>query len=128
MKIDDIIVLIVDDDPWMVKVLHKIIKSFGIDNVFGAHNGYDAVATAIKENVNLIFLDIMMPEIDGFQTLAMLKTIHLTMDANIVMVTGNTDIHNFGKAVKLGAIDYIAKPFTPEIIQKKILELFPGAL
>ena len=116
----DIKILVVDDDKWITKVLAKIIMNLNFTSVFVVHNGFDAVAMALKEKPDLIFLDLMMPELDGLTTLKLLKTIPNTQDAKVIVCTANNDMDNLAKVLKLGAADFISKPFTPETIKEKI--------
>jgi two-component system chemotaxis response regulator CheY len=113
-------ILIVDDDLWMTKVLNKIINNIGYTNVFVVHNGFDAVAKALAEKPDIIFLDLIMPELDGLTTLKLLKTIPDTQHSKIIICSGNNDIENFTEAIKLGAVDFISKPFAAETIKEKL--------
>jgi two-component system chemotaxis response regulator CheY len=113
-------ILIVDDDIWMTKVLNKIVMNLGYSKTSVAYNGFDAVAIALKENPDLLFLDLMMPDMDGLITLKLLKTIPNTATAKIIICSGNNDMDNLTKAIKLGAADFISKPFTADTIKEKI--------
>jgi len=120
MEIDGIKILVVDDDMWMLKVLQKNLKHLGVTKVFTVDNGFDAVAIALAEIPDIIFLDLMMPELDGIQTLKMLKTIPQTREIKVIICSGNTDVQNLGITISLGANDYIAKPFTADTIKEKL--------
>ena len=113
-------ILIVDDDTWITKVLSKIIMNLNYSNVFVVHNGFDAVATAIKEKPNLILLDLLMPELDGLTTLKLLRTVPETENIKVIICSANNDMDNLTKALKLGATDFISKPFTSETVKEKI--------
>ena len=99
----EIKILIVDDDVWMTKVLSKIISNIDNTEVFIALDGFDAVATALKEKPNLIFLDLMMPEMDGITTLKLLKTIPHTANSKVIICSGANDMDHLTKVIKLGA-------------------------
>ena len=124
MKINEITVLVVDDDMWMLRVLQKNLRNLGVTKIFTVDNGFSAVATALAEKPDLVFLDLMMPELDGIQTLKMLKTIPETQDAKVIICSGHTDVQNFGKTILLGATEYIAKPFTADIIKEKLKKIY----
>ena len=113
-------ILIVDDDIWMTKVLHKIIKNLGYSHIDLVYNGFEAVAKSLEQKPNLIFLDLMMPELDGLTTLKLLKIIPDTQLSKVIICSGNNDMDSLTKALKLGAIDFISKPFTAEIIKTKL--------
>jgi len=124
MKIDEIKALIVDDDMWMIKVLQKNLTNLGISHILTANNGFNAVATAIAEKPDLIFLDLIMPELDGLQVLKLLKTIPETQEIKVIICSGNTDVQNLARAIALSADDYISKPFTIDTIKYKIKKIF----
>lgn len=113
-------VLLIDDDVWMTKVLNKIIHNIGYKNVFISNSGFDGIAMALKYKPDIIFLDLMMPELDGMTTLKILKTIPDTQDASVIICSANNDIDNLSKAIKTGAVDFISKPFNAETIKEKI--------
>ena len=113
-------ILIVDDDLWMTKVLNKTIKNIGYSDTAIVHNGIEAVSTALEYAPELIILDLVMPELDGLTTLKLLKNITSTQSIKIIICSGNNDVENLAKAMKLGAADFIAKPFSAETIKEKI--------
>jgi CheY-like chemotaxis protein len=118
-------VLIIDDDVWIARVLQKIFTSLEIiEKVFVTNEGFYGVAAALKEKPDVIFLDILMPDMDGIQTLKLLKTIEETKDISVVMVSGNSDVQKLGTAISLGATDYISKPFTSQTIKDKLDKLY----
>ena len=119
-------ILVVDDDPLLVKILSRVLQNIGINNIFSVHNGFEAIATALRENIDLIFLDITMPEMDGILTLKMLKTLAHTKHSDVVIITGDTSIDTFRETIKLGAVNYITKPFSKEVILEKLLKIYPG--
>jgi two-component system chemotaxis response regulator CheY len=116
----DLKILIVDDDVWMTKLLNKFINGVGCPNTFIANGGFDAISSAIQVSPDLIFLDLMMPELDGMTTLKLLKIIPETQLAKVIICSANNDMNHLTKAIKAGAIDFISKPFTPETIKEKI--------
>jgi two-component system chemotaxis response regulator CheY len=113
-------ILLIDDDNWMIRVLLKIINNLGFSDVLVANNGFDAIAIAVKEVPDVIFLDLLMPELDGLNTLKLIRTIECTSSINVIICSGNNDVQNFTKTVSLGANEYISKPFTADIIKSKL--------
>ncbi|MBN1384346.1 MAG: response regulator [Elusimicrobia bacterium] len=103
-------VLVVDDDPDIVMVLTISLNEKGY-SVLNAYDGLQAVALAKKENPDIIVLDLMLPEIDGFEVIKMLKKDPGTAHIPIIVITART-VENGKKAVKMGANEYLIKPFS----------------
>ncbi|MBI5359287.1 MAG: sigma-54-dependent Fis family transcriptional regulator [Planctomycetes bacterium] len=101
-------ILIVDDDKKLQSLLCTILESGGYKAV-AADNGDEALKKILDENFDLILLDNQLPGTSGLEVLEQAK--HLNDNLNIIMLTGNRDINNAIKAMKLGASDYIVKPF-----------------
>ncbi|MCK5055276.1 MAG: response regulator [Candidatus Aminicenantes bacterium] len=104
------LILIVDDLPRNVQVLHQILNtgeySFAI-----ASDGGEALRLVKKKLPDLILLDIMMGDIDGFEVCKRLKEKPATAQIPIIFLTAKTDVEDKVRGFKLGAIDYITKPF-----------------
>jgi FixJ family two-component response regulator len=118
-------ILIIDDDKDMRSVLSDLARSGGYE-AFSAGSGKTALKKISTHSPDLILLDIRLPGIDGMTLLERIKEI----DRNIliIMMTGHGDIRDAVKAMKLGAFDYITKPFNnDEIIAaiKKALQARP---
>ncbi|MDY6992974.1 MAG: hybrid sensor histidine kinase/response regulator [Pseudomonadota bacterium] len=103
-------ILIVDDTINNIRVLGTILKREGYQiNV--AQNGKQALTIIEKVLPDLILLDVMMPEMDGFETCAYLKNNNETKEIPIIFLTAKTETENIVKGFELGAVDYITKPF-----------------
>lgn len=111
--------LVVDDDIWMQRILSKTLENFGF-RALTASNGFDGVALAIEHQPEVIFLDIIMPELSGHLTLKMLKRIASTKSIPVIMATAHSDTENLGMSVKSGANGFISKPFTRITILEKL--------
>lgn len=117
-------VLVVDDNVWMQRVLAKTLLSFSITpNI--ASNAYDAIGSAVNDRPHAIILDVVMPEIDGLQTLRLLKSMHVTRDIPVLVVTAAGDADSMGIALRLGADGFIRKPFTRASLQEKLQAVLP---
>ncbi len=103
-------VLIVDDITKNIQLVANFLKQAGYEINF-AVSGQTALKHIEKEKFDLILLDIMMPEMDGFEVCKILKSSDETKDIPIIFLTAKTDIESITKAFKLGGIDYITKPF-----------------
>ncbi|MEJ2635850.1 MAG: response regulator [Calditrichia bacterium] len=112
-------VLAIDDDPFIRKMFHSMLEPKGFQ-VVSACNGAEGVAKALQFKPDVIFLDIMMPEVDGFKTLEMMRKMEQTCYIPIIIVTARADTRSLLTAIKLGANDFIAKPFTRTMIMRKV--------
>jgi two-component system, sensor histidine kinase and response regulator len=112
-------ILIVDDTPTNIMVLRGILEEQGI-NIAIAKNGKQALTYAPKFEPDLILLDIMMPEMDGFEACEKLKLDDSTKDIPIVFLTAKVENEDITKGLELGAVDYILKPFHHEEVLSRI--------
>ncbi len=112
-------ILIVDDEPLIFFALENTLTSTGYKPTT-ASNGKDAFNLAKKIKPDLILLDIIMPEEDGFSVLRKLKKDPLTLTIPVIFLTGSTDVESKLHGFSLGAVDYITKPFHPEEVIARI--------
>nr|MBQ8252648.1 response regulator [Lachnospiraceae bacterium] len=103
-------VLVVDDEPMNVKMIKFIMKDEPMYEIVGAHSGPEALELLAEQEVNLILLDLVMPEMDGFETLAHIKEKY---DIPVVLMTGDKNLETLEKAALYGVDDYLTKPFLP---------------
>ena len=103
-------ILVVDDKPDNVELLSQILKEYGYD-VIVARNGREAVKKAISDLPDLILLDIMLPEMDGYRVCDILTSKDETSDIPIIMITAKNCPEDLKKGFDVGAFDYIKKPF-----------------
>ena len=111
-------ILIVDDTKTNVDVLVQNLKDLYKLGV--TLNGKDALRFAGTHHPDLILLDIVMPEMDGFQVCKALKTRAETRDIPIIFITAMDNPEHRAKCFAYGAVDYITKPFDPREIKTKI--------
>ncbi len=119
-------ILIVDDVSDNIQVAMNILKEEGYRFSF-AMNGEQALDLSTENSVDLILLDIMMPGIDGYQVCERLKSKEQTKDIPVIFLTAKIDIDAINKGFKLGAVDYVTKPFHAEELIARVkshLELF----
>lgn len=102
-------VLLVDDEPLELLNMKKILNDYGELDVILAENGYDAIACMKKENVEMIYLDINMPGLNGLETLEIIRKDWPRTVVSIV--SAYSDFKYAQKAIELGASSYILKPF-----------------
>ena len=115
-------VLIVDDNPNNLFTLRSLIEKYTDVHVIEADGGEKAVNLALTENdVDLIILDVQMPEMDGFQTASMLKIRKKTQNIPIIFLTAAFKTDEFQqKGYELGAADYLLKPIDDNQLINKI--------
>ncbi len=118
---DEKTLLIVEDNRDLQDFITDIVKTHF--KVFNALNGEDGIELAIKQIPDIIICDIMMPGIDGFQLCEKLKNDPCTSHIPILMLTAKTDQDSMLKSFKLGADDYIVKPFSAELLKTRINNL-----
>ena len=112
-------ILVVDDAPENIQPLISTLKDDFAIQV--AKNGPDAIKHAIEEpQPDIILLDIMMPEMDGYEVCKKLKSYDMTKDIPIIFVTALDAIEDEEKGLKLGAVDYITKPINPELVKARV--------
>jgi len=111
-------VLIVDDEKANLIALTQILnKDY---TVYAAINGQQAIAEARELKPDVILLDVLMPEMDGYAAIAELKNIEVTKKIPVIFITGLNDTDSEKKGLALGAVDYISKPFHPEIVKLRV--------
>lgn len=111
-------VLIIDDLPTNIQVLSEILESEY--EIFFATSGREGIEIARAEHPDLVLLDIMMPEMDGFEVCRRLKEDPATQLIPIIFVTAMRSAEDEAKGLELGAIDYITKPVTPIIVKMRV--------
>ncbi|MBP6675973.1 MAG: sigma-54-dependent Fis family transcriptional regulator [Vitreoscilla sp.] len=104
-------VLIVDDEEIVVRSCQRILADGGFE-IDAACDGWEALRRVDEHDYNIIILDVMMPKIDGLEVLQHVKERH--PDTDVIMVTGLSQIQTAVKSMKLGAFDYLSKPFDPD--------------
>lgn len=112
-------ILIVDDVPANLKVLGEILKGEGY-KVRPVPSGALALQVAEKEMPDLILLDIMMPDMDGYEVCRRLKEKPLLREIPIIFISALNDTNDIVKALKSGGVDYITKPFQAEEVTARV--------
>ena len=111
-------VLIVDDAPENVRILASILKD--VASVSFALGGQDALAKAGATLPDLILLDIEMPDMNGHEVIMRIKEDRRTAPIPVIFVTSHADVEDEEAGLKLGAIDYITKPFNPSLVRARV--------
>ena len=112
-------ILIVDDTPDNIFVLNNLLKDEYKTKI--ANNGEKALRIASSDSPpDLILLDIMMPEMDGYEVCKRLKAEEITRDIPVIFLTAKTQMDDEQKGLELGAVDYITKPISPPILITRV--------
>ncbi|OQX26427.1 MAG: hypothetical protein BWK80_10510 [Desulfobacteraceae bacterium IS3] len=111
-------ILIVDDVPANIRLL-QIALTPDYD-ISACTNGSEAIEIARSLNPDLILLDIMMPEISGYEVCRRLKADSLTSDIPVIFITARNEEQEETKGFELGAVDYITKPFSPGVVRSRV--------
>ena len=114
-------ILFVDDDLMNIRILEFIMKDDPLYKIVSVTSGREALELIDKLKIDLIILDVEMPDMDGFETL---KEIRKKYDTPVAFMTGNKDIETIQKAAELGVEDYIGKPIVPLSLKETIHNLF----
>lgn len=116
-NIFDNTILIVDDTPENIDILVELLEDF--DKQI-AINGADALETAFENPPDLILLDIMMPEMDGYEVCKKLRADHRTKDIPVIFLTAKTQKDDIVKGFEAGGQDYITKPFDARELMERV--------
>lgn len=109
-------ILVVDDEKGLVKIIHLNLEQDGFD-VVEAYNGSQAMEKLRTTLPDLVLLDVMMPDMDGFTVLKMIRQIGSTP---VIMLTAKSEEDDKIKGLELGADDYVTKPFSPRELTSRI--------
>jgi phosphoserine phosphatase RsbU/P len=112
-------ILLVDDNPTNLQVLFQTLEGVGCKLLI-AKNGNGALAIAGKARPDLILLDIMMPDIDGYEVCRQLKADPATADIPVIFLSALGETEDKVKGLHLGAVDYITKPFQPDEVIARV--------
>lgn len=108
-------ILIVDDKIANLDLLKQMLRPLGYE-IFFATSGARALDIAASVHPDLILLDVMMPEMDGFETCRRLKQVDALRETPVIFVTARTDVEDLAKGFEAGAVDYVTKPVAqPEV-------------
>jgi two-component system chemotaxis response regulator CheY len=119
-------ILIVDDSAAIRKILQRVLRQADVDvgQVYEAGDGLEALETLKKHKVHLVLADVNMPNMNGMQLLAEIKSDAELASVPVIMVTTEGSQSKVMEAAQLGAAGYIRKPFSADQIKDKISSLF----
>jgi two-component system chemotaxis response regulator CheY len=117
-------VMFVEDSPTMRRIIFNTLKRIGFTDIIEAEDGVDALEKLKAAEVDLILTDWNMPEMNGQELVEHLRKDAKYKDIPILMITTRGMQDDVMTAIQSGVNGYVVKPFTPEILQKKLVELF----
>lgn len=106
-------ILVVDDSATIRRSAETMLESAGYD-VITAENGFEALSKVARDNPDLIFVDIMMPRLDGYQTCAIIKNNEHYRSTPVIMLTSKDGLFDQARGRVVGSDLYLTKPFTKE--------------
>ncbi|MCW9040943.1 MAG: PleD family two-component system response regulator [Rhodospirillales bacterium] len=111
-------VLIIDDEPSNIEILNAVLE--GECDVLFATSGEDGLALVQSERPDLILLDVMMPDMDGYEVIGRLKGEPDLKDIPVIFVTARSEESDEARGLEAGAIDYIIKPISAPIVRMRV--------
>lgn len=113
-------ILLVDDKQANIMALHQLLEKPG-RHFIECSNGKEALKVALGQAIDLVILDVQMPDMDGFEVAQILKSNHRTRNIPLIFVSATrTEQHAILKGFEEGAIDYLLKPLDPEMTRAKV--------
>ncbi|MBM1169456.1 adenylate/guanylate cyclase domain-containing protein [Microvirga arabica] len=113
-------ILVVDDNEDNRYTLTRRLQREGWMDLTTAENGREALDRIARERFDLVLLDIMMPEINGYEVLRHLKTDPSTRDIPVLMISALSEFESVVRCIELGAEDYLPKPFNPALLRARV--------
>lgn len=113
------IILLVDDEPFNIDLLEQELEDLDLE-ILTATNGVEALECVEEHIPDMIFLDLMMPVLDGFSVLEKLQSNPIWRDIPVVIVSASSDMHHIARGIELGAVDFLPKPFEPAILHARL--------
>ena len=119
-------ILVVDDEEDILHFLEMVLKEKGYE-VVTASGGHEALTRAQIERPDLVLLDVMMPQMDGWEVLKLLRVDDGTAHIPVAMLSARTEAKDRVQGLQEGAVDYICKPFSLQELLGKIETVFSQA-
>jgi signal transduction histidine kinase/HPt (histidine-containing phosphotransfer) domain-containing protein len=113
-------ILIVDDDPSTRLAMSELLQAPGL-NIIAVGSGLDALRAVLRSDVALILLDVRMPDMDGFETATLIRSLNRSRHVPIVFLTSAAERADWeARGYELGAVDYIVKPCDSDVLKSKV--------
>ena len=119
VQLSTIKVMVIDDSNTIRRSAEIFLKAFGCE-VFLAEDGFDALAKISNEHPDLIFVDIMMPRLDGYQTCSLIKRNARYKSTPVIMLSSKDGLFDRARGRMVGSDQYLTKPFTQETLMDAV--------
>jgi twitching motility two-component system response regulator PilG len=106
-------VMVIDDSKTIRRTAETLLKKAGCE-VITATDGFEALSKITDQNPDLIFIDIMMPRLDGYQTCALIKNNHIYKNTPVILLTSKDGLFDRARGRIVGSDEYLTKPFTKD--------------
>ena len=113
MEADALKVMVIDDSKTIRRTAETLLKKEGYD-VITAVDGFEALSLIADHRPDIIFVDIMMPRLDGYQTCALIKNNHVFKSTPVIMLSSKDGLFDKAKGRIVGSEQYLTKPFTKD--------------
>lgn len=120
-------IIFVEDSPTMRRIIMNSLSKIGFEDIMEAENGVDALEKIGDNDFDMVITDWNMPEMNGEELVKELRGRDKFKNTPILMVTTRGMQDDVMTAIKMGVNGYVVKPFTPEILKKKISEIFSAS-
>ena len=114
-------VMVIDDSKTIRRTAETLLKKAGCE-VITATDGFEALSKITDQNPDVIFIDIMMPRLDGYQTCALIKNNHLYKNTPVILLTSKDGLFDRARGRIVGSDQYLTKPFTKDELLSAITE------
>ena len=125
-ELDGLRVMVIDDSKTIRRTAEMLLKKEGCD-VITANDGFEALSKVVDYNPRIIFVDIMMPRLDGYQTCALIKHNHKFNNTPVIMLSSKDGLFDRARGRIVGADQYLTKPFTKEELVDAVKQYALGA-
>ena len=112
-------VMVIDDSKTIRRTAETLLKKEGCE-VFTASDGFEALSKIADNQPQIIFVDIMMPRLDGYQTCALIKNNQLFRSTPVIMLSSRDGLFDKARGRIVGSEEYLTKPFTREVLLSAI--------
>ncbi|MGD8594511.1 MAG: response regulator [Gammaproteobacteria bacterium] len=113
--------MVIDDSKTIRRTAETLLKKAGCE-VITATDGFEALSKITDQNPDVIFIDIMMPRLDGYQTCALIKNNHLYKNTPVILLTSKDGLFDRARGRIVGSDQYLTKPFTKDELLSAISE------
>ncbi|WP_313638472.1 response regulator transcription factor [Paenibacillus sp. FSL K6-0276] len=113
-------ILVADDDPHIRELVEVFLRAEGMEEIYGASDGLEALQILESYNIDLAIIDVMMPNMDGWE---LCRRMRQNFDFPILMLTAKGETSQIVKGFELGSDDYLVKPFEPVVLIARVKAL-----